>query len=106
MAREFLLIPKAKYESMLKTLDAANASPSKIGQDQHGGQVGSETLSETEQENSREKTQPSPSIETPIKPPPKLHVKRTLSEMEHVFESSKRAPNPPKRLKWVNYLIS
>ena len=107
MSREFLLIPKAKYESMMKSLDAINDPLPKTEMKQNGGKLETESTPEPRQEEAvSEKTQPIPVTHKLVKVARKLHVKRTLSDMESLFQSPKRTKKNPKKSKWVTYIIS
>lgn len=132
MAREFLLIPKIKFETMLKSLTADNSSPSnnykletkesanhvpKQHQQQEQEQEKQQQQIEQQQQKQQQQMQnpiqsggqvdtvkqisPPPSIsnidegaandgasKTHSKAPHKLHVKRTVSEMESSFNRS------------------
>ena len=138
MTREFLLIPKIKYESMLKSLNAINdrssddknPSVESAGhmheqQEQHqmqeqqqhqqtqdtnqsGGQVKTEEhTSLPKTENADKSSGGNGTMKKHAKIPRKLHVKRTVAEMESIFDKSSEHTESknPKKVKWVNYVV-
>lgn len=111
MSRELLLVPKAKYESMLKLLGEENQQSVITEHSQEGSQIDKKNTNAFQDSMPAEtNSQPSDIVPpAPAKTPSKFHVKRSLSDMTELFEQNKGSKKRPKlspKSKWVNYVIS
>ena len=112
MSREFVLVPKLKYENMMKSLEEKD-SEKKLKDDskveQKGGKIHDSQLKpllNINNEDAGEQSQ-SQNSNPPKQSPSKLYVKRSLSDMKSVFHQPvKKRKNTIKKAKWVNYTIS
>lgn len=100
MAKEFVLVPKLKYESMVKASEQPiEPEPQKPHETiQEGGQS----------TDSHPNVESRETLEVP-RSPPKLYVKRPLTEMDFYKDVNHRQKrsrnsNTPK-VKWINYNI-
>lgn len=120
MAKEFVLIPKRKYESMLRSMtEMEKARYLKDSQHQVGGQdvsqiqpVNSSDISEShedKQDESQSKTKTIENKTESLKPLPRLYVKRPLSKMDF-YQADTLKPKRKRKMTnektmWINYKI-
>lgn len=114
MAREFLLVPKQKYESMIQSLEEKKTEPRKQPEpNQDGGQNAELAKNSDSLEVNDKKGEILESTVVP-KTPATLYVKRPLAEMDFMVEREKPPKKRPKttkqktekqKMKWINYTV-
>lgn len=108
MSREFVLVPKLKYESMMKSVDSKTEKLSQSHQ-KGEGKVETDSNVSNDQDIKDKKTETNFFDQgIPPKTPTKLYVKRPLSEMDFFLKSEKpreKRRKITKKVKWVNYTI-
>lgn len=111
MSREFVLVPKAKYESLLGSLNQETEQPSTHISTQKGGQNDiTESLPEPRHvKDAEEANNWNPQI--PSKSP-NFYIKSPLSEMgflsknkSKTIKAKKKTKFTTKPRKWINYTI-
>ena len=108
MSREFVLVPKLKYESMMKSVDSKTEQHSQSHQ-KGEGKVENDSNVSNDQDIKDKKSETNFFDQgIPPKTPTKLYVKRPLSEMDFFLKSEKpreKRRKITKKVKWVNYTI-
>lgn len=123
MAKEFLLVPKRKYDSMVKSMtemekdgDFKDSPHQERGKDASQIQANKDDDNKDGHEDGRDRSEPNPKpleIESNCmsqpKPLPRLYVKRPLSKMDFyrgvtLTPKSKRKKTN-KNTMWINYTI-
>jgi hypothetical protein len=115
MAEELVLIPKVKYQTMIKQLEerykettqtggeAVNADKKiEDGQPDSSPVQSSEMAQPPNYDQSNGVTQTPNSVQSSeVTQPPKMYVKRPLVDMDFIKRSHKKA----KKSRWINYRV-